>query len=138
MLVLEIAHAHTTGNIAYDAIFEQLDVQDFVGFFDEIGNFAFGCGEIAVRAETPHVFGNDVVVSKAHIDCAIFFGNEFQEFHVGEVVVRDIACNAASVSRQKVSLEEWFKMFVQHGYSACHRCIEIDVQVADKIVGHAL
>ena len=29
-------------------------------------------------------------------------------------------------------------MFAQHAHSASHRRIEIDVQVADKIVGHAL
>ena len=29
-------------------------------------------------------------------------------------------------------------MFAQHGDSAGHWCIEIDMQIADKIVGHVL
>lgn len=138
MLVLEIAHSHTTGDAFHNAVFEQLDVRDFFCFGKEVFYLAFGCGEIAVRAETPHVFSDDVMVSKAHIDRVIFFGDELQELHVGEVVVRDITRNAASIRRQKVSFEKDFEMFAQHGDGAGHWCIEIDMQVANKIVGHAL
>ena len=138
MLVLEIAHAHTASDIACNAVFEQEDIRDFPGLFDEIRNFAFGCCEIAIRAKSPHVFGDDVVISEAHINGAVFFGNELQELHVSEVVVRDIARDAAGIRRQKVAFKEYFEMFAQHGDSAGHWCIEIDMQIADKIVGHAL
>ena len=99
MLVLEIAHAHTTGNIAYDAIFEQLDVRDFFRFGKEVFYLAFGSSEITIRAESPHVFGDDVVIPETHINGAVFFGDKLQELHVGKVVVRDIARDAASISR---------------------------------------
>lgn len=138
MFVLEIAHAHTACNAISNAVFEQLDVRDFFCFGKEVFYLAFGCGEIAVRAETPHVFSDDVMVSKAHIDRVIFFGDELQDLHVGEVVVRDIARDATGIRRQKVAFKEYFEMFAQHGDGAGHWRIEIDMQIADKIVGHAL
>ena len=99
MLVLEIAHAHTASDIACNAVFEQLDVRDFLGLFDEIRNFAFGGGEFLVGAEWPQTLGDDVMVPEAHVNRIVFLGNELQELHVGEVVVRDIARDAASISR---------------------------------------
>ena len=78
------------------------------------------------------------MVPEAHVDRVIFFGNELQELHVGEVVVRDIARDAAGIRRQKVAFKEYFEMFAQHGDSAGHWCIEIDMQIVDKIVVHAL
>ena len=127
MLVLEIAHAHATGDIACDTAFEQLDIRDFFCFGKEVFYLAFGGGEFSVCLEMAHVFCDDVVVSEAYIDCTVFFGDELQKFYVGVIVVRDIARDAASIRRQEVALEEDFEMFAQHRYCASHRYIEIDV-----------
>jgi len=81
---------------------------------------------------------DNVVISEAHINRTVFFGNELQELHIGEVIVRDIARDAAGVCRQEVAFEEDFKMFAQHAHSAGYRRIEIDVQIADKVVSHAI
>ena len=75
MLVLEIAHAHATGDIACDAVLKQLDIRDFFCFGKEVFYLALGCGEFSVRLETAHVFCDDVVVPEAHIDRAVFFGD---------------------------------------------------------------
>ena len=84
------------------------------------------------------MLSDDVVISKTHIAGIVFLGNELQELHVVEVAVRDIARNAAGIRRQEVSFEEDFETFSQYGECAEHRRhIEIDMQVADKIVGHA-
>ena len=45
------------------------------------------------------MLGDNIVVSKTHIDGIVFLGNELQELHVVEVVVRDIARDAAGVCR---------------------------------------
>lgn len=138
MLVLEIAHAHATGDIACDAVLKQLDIRDFFCFGKEVFYLAFGGGEFSVCLETPYVFCDDVVVPEAHIDRAVFFGDELQKFYVGVIVVRDIARDAASIRRQEVALEEGFEMFAQHRYCAGHWHVEIDVQVADKKVSHLI
>lgn len=111
MLVLEIAHAHATRNAFCDAVFEQLDVRDFPGLFDEIRNFAFGGGEFIVGAEWPQVFSDDVMVPEAHIDIIVFLGNELQEFHVNEIIIRNIACDATGIRWQEVAFKEYFEMF---------------------------
>ena len=78
------------------------------------------------------------MVPEAHINHAVFFGDELQKFYIGEIVVRDITRDAAGVRRQKVAFKEDLKMFAQYCDGASHRHIEIDMQVADKIVGHTL
>jgi hypothetical protein len=57
------------------------------------------------------MLSDDVVVPEAHINHTVFFGNELQELHIIEVVICDIACNAAGICRQEVALEEYFEMF---------------------------
>ncbi len=99
MLVLEIAHSHAACDIVGNPVFKQLNVRNIFHLSKEVFYFAFGCCEIAIRAKSPHVFGDDVVISEAHINGAVFFGNELQEFHVSEVVVRDIARDATRVRR---------------------------------------
>lgn len=136
MLVLEIAHAHAARNAFCDAVFEQLDVRDFSSLGKEVLYLALGCSKFLVCSEAPQMLSDNVVVSEAHINRAVFFGNELQELHISKVVVRDIARDAAGVRRQEVALEEDFKMFAQHAHSAGHRRIEIDMQIADKVVSH--
>ena len=137
MLVLEIAHAHAARNAFCYAVFKQLNVRDFSSLGKEVLYFTFRCSKFLVRSEAPQMLCDDVVVSEAHINRAVLFSNELQELHVVEVVVRDIARDAAGVCRQEVAFEEDFEMFAQNGDSAGYRRIEIDMQVADKVVSHA-
>ena len=69
---------------------------------------------------------------------AISFSNELQKFHIGKIVVCNVTCDTTDVRRQEILLEENFKMLAQDANRAGHRSIEIDMQIADKIVGHAL
>lgn len=137
MFVLKIAHAHAARNAFCDAVFEQLDVRDFSCFSKEVLYLALGCSKFLVRSEAPQMLSDDVVVPEAHVNRTVFFGNELQELHIGEVIVCDIARDAAGVCRQEVAFEEDFEMFAQNGDSAGYRRIEIDMQIADKVVSHA-
>ena len=137
MLVLEIAHAHAARNAFCYAVFKQLNVRDFSSLGKEVLYFTFRCSKFLVRSEAPQMLCDDVVVSEAHINRAVLFSNELQELHVVEVVVRDIARDAAGVCREELAFEEDFEMFAQNGDSAGYRRIEIDMQVADKVVSHA-
>ena len=69
---------------------------------------------------------------------AIFFSNELQKFHIGKIVVCNVTCDATDVRRQEILLEENFKMLAQDANRAGHRSIEIDVQIADEKVSHAV
>lgn len=69
---------------------------------------------------------------------AIFFGNELQKFHIGKIVVCNVTCDATDVRRQEILLEENFKMLAQNANRAGHRSIEIDMQIADEKVSHAV
>ena len=100
--------------------------------------FAFGCSEFLVRSEASQIFGDDVVISEAHVDCTVFFGNELQKFHIGKIVVCYVTCDTTDVRRQEILLEENFKMLAQDANRAGHRSIEIDMQIADEKVVHAL
>ena len=137
MFVLKIAHAHAARNAFCYAVSKQLNVRDFSSLGKEVLYFALGCSKFLVRSEAPQTLSDDIVVSKTHIDGIVFFGNELQELHISKVVVRDIARDTAGIRRQEVALEEYFEMFAQHAHSAGYRRIEIDMQVADKVVGHA-
>ena len=137
MLVLEIAHAHAACNIVCDAVLKQLEVRYLPCFGKEVLYFTFGCSKLLVCSEAPQMLSDNVVVSETHIDGIVFFGNELQELHISKVIVRDIARDAAGVCRQEVAFEEDFEMFAQNGDSAGYRRIEIDMQIADKVVGHA-
>ena len=138
MFVLEIAHAHTTCDIACDMVLKQLNVWNFFCFGKEEFYFAFGCSEFLVRSEASQIFGDDVVISEAHVDCTVFFGNELQKFHIGKIVVCYVTCDTTDVRRQEILLEENFKMLAQDANRAGHRSIEIDMQIADEKVVHAL
>lgn len=78
------------------------------------------------------------MISEAHVDCTVFFGNELQKFYIGKIVVCYVTCDATDVRRQEILLEENFKMLAQNANRAGHRSIEIDVQIADEKVIHAL
>ena len=99
MLVFEIAHAHTTCDTICDAVFKQLDVRDFSCFSKEVLYLALGCSKFLVCSEAPQMLSDDVVVPEAHVNRTVFFGNELQEFYVGEVIVRNIARDAAGIRR---------------------------------------
>lgn len=57
------------------------------------------------------MLSDDVVVPEAHINRAVFFGNELQELHIGEVIVCDIARDTAGIRRQEVAFKVVFEMF---------------------------
>ena len=136
MFVLKIAHAHAARNAFCYAVFKQLNVRDFPSLGKEVFYLALGCSKFLVRSEAPQMLSDDVVVPEAHVNRTVFFDNELQELHISKVVVRDIARDTAGVCRQEVAFEEDFEMFAQHAHSAGYRRIEIDVQIADKVVGH--
>ena len=77
------------------------------------------------------------MIPEAHVNAVVFFGDKLQELHVGEVVVRDVSRDAASVRRQEISVKEYFEMFPQSRDIPSHGRIEIYMQVADKKVLHA-
>ena len=137
MYVLEIAHSHATSDIACNAVFEQLDVLDFPGLSEEVRDFFFGVGKLAVNSIPSAKFHDDVVIPEAHVNAVVFFSDKLQELHVGEVVVRDIASDAASVSRQKIPFKEYFEMRPQSRDIPSHGRIEIHMQVAHEKVLHA-
>lgn len=111
MLVFEIAHAHTTCDTICDAVFKQLDVRNSPCFGEEVLYFTFRSSEFLIRSKAPQIFGDDVVVSEAHINRTVFFGNELQELHISKVIVRDIARNTAGISRQEVAFKVVFEIF---------------------------
>jgi len=136
MHVLEVAHSHTACDAVGNSVFEEHEVLDFVRFGEEVGNLFFGCGEFAVNSVPSANFLDDVVVPEAHVNGGVFLGDELQELHVGEVVVRDIASDAASVRRQEVPPEEFLEIFAQSLNVPGQGRIEINMQVADKKVFH--
>ena len=139
MLVLEIAHAHAARNAFCYAVFEQLQIRNLFGFVKKVFYLALGGEKIPVGAEFPNAFGNDVVVSQANINTFVFLGNELQELHIIEVVICDIARDAARIRRQEILFKEYFKFHAQNVDCAKHRRhIEIEMKIADKKVGHIL
>ena len=136
MHVLEVAHSHAARNAVSDLIFEQHDVLNLACFGKEVGNFFFGGGKFAVNTVPTAKFHDDVVIPEAHVNAVVFFSDKLQELHVGEVVVRDIASDAASVSRQKIPFKEYFEMRPQSRDIPSHGRIEIHMQVAHEKVLH--
>ena len=137
MHVLEVAHSHAARDAVGNSVFEEHEVLDFVRFGEVVGNLFFGGSELAVNSVPSANFLDDVVVPEAHVNGGVFLGDELQELHVGEVVVRDIASDAASVRRQEVPLEEFLEIFAQSLNVPGQGRIEINMQVADKKVFHA-
>lgn len=84
------------------------------------------------------MLSDDIVIPKTHIDGIVFFGNELQKFNVGEVIVCNIACDAADICRQEILLKENFEMLAQYAHCAGQWRIEIDMQIADEVVGHII
>ena len=139
MFELEIAHAHAAGDIVCDAVFKQLQIRNLFGFVKKVFYLALGGEKIPVGAEFPNAFGDDVVVSQANINTFVFLGNELQELHIIEVVICDIARDAARIRRQEILFKEYFKFHAQNVDCAKHRRhIEIEMKIADKKVGHIL